>query len=59
MGPECLTEDFGVLQNMLRRYNDLYPLQLNQAKDLQVTHHKPGVTPDVLRKKYIKLAQGF
>ncbi len=59
VGPECLIEDFGVLQNMLRRYNDLYPLRLNQAKDLRVTHREPGVTPDVLRKKYIKLTQGF
>ena len=59
VGPECLTEDFGVLQDTLRRYNDLYPLCLNQAKDLRVTRRKPGVTPDVLRKKYIKLPQGF
>ncbi len=59
VGLECLTEDFGVLQDMLRRYNDLYPLRLNQAKDLWVTRREPGVTPDVLRKKYIKLAQGF
>ncbi len=59
VGPECLTEDFPVMQDMISRYNGLYPLQLNQAKDLQVTRREPGVTPGVLRKKYIKLAQGF
>ncbi len=59
VGPECLTEDFAVLQDTISRYNGLHPLQLNQAKDLRVTCREQGVTPDALRKKYIKLAQGF
>ena len=44
---------------MINTYNGLYPLRLNQAKDLQVTHRIPDVTTEVLCKKYIKLAQGF
>ncbi len=59
VGPECLTEDFAVLQDTISRYNSLYPLWLNQAKDLRVTRREQGATPDALRKKYIKLVQGF
>ncbi len=59
VGPECLSEDFPVLLDMISMYNSLYPLQLNQAKDLQVTRRMPDMTTEVLHKKYIKLAQGF
>ncbi len=59
VGPECLSEDFSVLLDTINTYNGLYPLHLNQAKDLRVTRHIPGVTTEVLCKKYIKLAQGF
>ncbi len=59
VGPECLTEDFPVLLNTISAYNDLYPLRLNQAKDLRVTHHTPDVTTEAVQQKYIKLAQGF
>ncbi len=59
VGPECLSEDFPVLLDTINAYNSLYPLQLNQAKDLRVTRHIPDVTTEVLRKKYIKLVQGF
>ncbi len=34
VGPECLSEDFPVLMGTINAYNGLYPLQLNQAKDL-------------------------
>ncbi len=59
VGPECLMEDFSVMQDTISRYNGLYPLWLNQAKDLWVMLHEPGMTPEMLHKKYIKLAQGF
>ena len=59
VGPECLTEEFSVMQGLIAQYNELYPLRLNQAKDLRVTCREEGVTPDALRRKYIKLTQGF
>ncbi len=59
VGPECLSEDFPVLLGMIGAYNGLYPLRLSQAKDLRVTRRRPDVTPEMLRRKYIKLAQGF
>ncbi len=59
VGPECLVDDFSVMQDTISRYNGLYPLRLNQARDLWVMRRELGVTPEALRKKYIKLAQGF
>ncbi len=59
VGLECLMEDFLVLLNTISAYNDLYPLRLNQAKDLRVTRHTPDVTTEAVRRKYIKLVQGF
>ncbi len=59
VGPECLADDFTVMQDTISRYNGLYPLRLNQAKDLRATRREPGMTPEMLCKKYIKLAQGF
>ncbi len=59
VGPECLSEDFPMLMGTINAYNGLYPLWLNQAKDLRVTRRMPNVTTDMLHKKYIKLAQGF
>ncbi len=59
VGPECLADDFTVMQDTISRYNGLYPLRLNQAKDLWAMHREPGMTPEMLCKKYIKLAQGF
>ncbi len=59
VGPECLSEDFPVLLDTINAYNGLYLLWLNQAKDLRVTRHIPDMTMEALRKKYIKLAQGF
>ncbi len=59
VGPECLSEDFPVLLDTINAYNGLYPLRLNQAKDLRLTRCIPGVTTEALRKKYIKLVQGF
>ncbi len=59
VGPECLLEDFPVLLDTINAYNSLYPLRLNQAKDLWVTRRMPDMTTEALRKKYIKLVQGF
>ncbi len=59
VGPECLSEDFPMLMGTINTYNGLYPLWLNQAKDMRVTRRLPNVTTDTLHKKYIKLAQGF
>ncbi len=59
VGPECLMEDFPVLLNTISTYNDLYPLQLNQVKDLRVMRRMPDMTTEAVRRKYIKLMQGF
>ncbi len=48
VGPECLTEDLLVLLNTISAYNNLYPLRLNQAKDLRVTHHLPDMTTEAV-----------
>ncbi len=48
VGPECLMEDFPVLLNTISTYNDLYPLQLNQVKDLRVMRHMPDVATEAV-----------
>ncbi len=59
VGLECLMEDFLVLLDTISTYNDLYPLRLNQVKDLRVTRCIPDVSTEAVWQKYIKLVQGF